>query len=70
MVNFQSAPTTKWFQSMAKAADCICFPESRIKFIDKTGVASGAPLQGQAFLYFGDNSELFVKNFNQFGLIL
>jgi phage N-6-adenine-methyltransferase len=61
---------TKWFQSMAKNAASICFPSSRIKFVDQQGNESGAPLQGQAFLYFGTEPQLFIDNFSPFGLVV
>jgi len=64
-----NATETAWFQRMARASCAICFPTSRIKFIDQNGKASGAPLQGQAVLYMGDNAELFARNFSTFGII-
>jgi hypothetical protein len=70
IVLVNNATETKWFQSMVKEAACICFPSSRIKFIDKQGNPTGAPLQGQVLLYFGDNKPAFIDNFTQFGLIL
>jgi len=65
-----NATETKWFQFLAINASAICFPSSRIKFIDRDGKPSGAPLQGQSFLYFGSNSNLFKRQFKQFGFVL
>jgi hypothetical protein len=48
----------------------VCFPASRIKFIDKEGRASGAPLQGQMIVYLGDAPAAFRANFSQFGIVL
>lgn len=70
IVLVNNATETKWFQSMAKKANAICFPETRIKFIDKEGKESGAPLQGQTFLYFGSSVDMFEKNFSQFGFVM
>lgn len=70
IVLVNNATETKWFQAMARKANAICFPESRIKFIDKEGKESGAPLQGQTFLYFGVDRENFIENFSQFGFVM
>lgn len=62
-----NATETAFFQRMMKSASAICFPSGRIKFIDVDGNASGAPLQGQAILYFGNNQNEFIKQFSPFG---
>lgn len=61
-----NATETKWFQQAATVAQAICFPSSRIKFLDENG-KPGAPLQGQAVLYFGKSIAKFVKYFQSFG---
>lgn len=65
-----NATETKWFQSIAALADAICFPSSRIKFLDPSGNASGQPLQGQAVLYFGENSLSFSIEFSKYGFVV
>jgi phage N-6-adenine-methyltransferase len=70
IVLINNATETKWFQSIAKEASTICFPSSRIKFIDKAGNPTGQPLQGQAILYFGDDGGAFNYYFSNFGLVL
>lgn len=65
-----NATETSWYQNMMKEADAICFIKGRIKFIDKNGVASGAPLQGQTVLYFGGNVEKFTNAFGEIGRVL
>lgn len=61
---------TQWFQRMLSASSAVCFPKSRIKFLDPEGNASGAPLQGQAIVYMGDNIEEFKEAFSPEGKVL
>lgn len=61
---------TKWGQRLLAAASAVCFPSGRIKFIDQNGQPSGAPLQGQMFVYLGDNPDGFAEHFGQFGSVL
>ena len=61
---------TRWFQRMLQVASAVCFPRSRIRFIAPDGSPSGAPLQGQAVLYMGDNREAFKAAFTQKGAVL
>lgn len=61
---------TGWFQRMLQAASAVCFPRSRIRFVDPDGNPSGAPLQGQAVLYMGANREAFAAAFAAKGAVL
>lgn len=63
-----NATETRWFQEALSACSAICFPASRIKFLKDDG-ETGAPLQGQAVLYFGKSVDKFFKNFGGFGLL-
>lgn len=65
-----NATETQWFQRMLSAASAVCFPKSRIKFMDPEGNASGAPLQGQAIVYMGGNVEAFQDAFKAEGKVL
>ena len=65
VVLVNNATETKWFQSLARHASAVCFPQSRIKFWYPGTEA--APLQGQAFLYLGANSRAFIAVFQSFG---
>ena len=65
-----NATETQWFQRMLASASAVCFPKSRIKFIDPDGNASGAPLQGQAIVYMGDNVGAFQEAFKVEGKVL
>jgi ParB family chromosome partitioning protein len=66
IVLVNNATETQWFQRMAGVASAICFPKSRVRFLDPQG-NPGAPLQGQAILYFGKNPAKFAEEFNQYG---
>lgn len=61
-----NATETEWFNRLISIADAVCFPKSRVKFYMPDG-KTGAPLQGQAIIYIGDNSEKFFKAFRQIG---
>lgn len=61
---------TGWFQRMGAACSAICFPKSRIKFLDPQGNPSGAPLQGQAIIYCGPDADAFEREFESFGLVV
>jgi ParB family chromosome partitioning protein len=65
-----NATETSAFQRMLESCACVCFLRTRVKFVDMNGVASGAPLQGQAILYFGKNTDAFCKEFSDMGRIL
>lgn len=63
-----NATETEWFSRMASKASAICFPSSRVKFLDQNG-KPGAPLQGQAVLYFGKNRKQFSMAHNLIGFV-
>ena len=65
-----NATETRWFNLLLAEAAAVCFVKGRIKFVDMDGNPSGAPLQGQAVLYFGANTESFNNCFSQFGKVL
>lgn len=69
IVLVNNATETQWFQSMAARAAAICFPAKRIRYWTPDG-DSNSPLQGQAFLYFGQDSINFLENFSYFGLLV
>jgi phage N-6-adenine-methyltransferase len=65
-----NATETGFFQNMLKVCTAICFIKGRVKFIDKSGEATGAPLQGQVIIYFGKKLKKFKELFSRFGEIL
>ncbi len=65
-----NATETAWFADLLANAAAVCFVRGRIKFIDRDGNPSGAPLQGQAIVYTGANVDGFREHFGQFGTIL
>lgn len=64
-----NATDTDWLQIMLGECNAACFLRGRVKFIDKEGDPSGAPLQGQVVLYFGDDSSKFADVFCGFGWV-
>lgn len=61
-----NATETQWFYEIVKIASAVCFPKSRVKFYMPDG-KTGAPLQGQAVLYVGNNAEKFISAFGGIG---
>lgn len=61
-----NATETEWFSRLAGIADAVCFPKGRVKFYAPDGKI-GAPLQGQAILYFGAYADCFVDTFRRKG---
>lgn len=66
IVLVNNATETEWFGKLASKADMVCFPRSRVKFYMPDG-RTGAPLQGQAILYFGRYRDGFYMAFKDKG---
>jgi len=60
---------TAWFHKAAAAAAAICFTRGRIAFVDTAGERA-APPQGQAFFYFGHDTQPFETEFSQVGFVV
>jgi phage N-6-adenine-methyltransferase len=65
----KSYTDTAWFQSAAEQADAICFTKGRIRFVDPDGEPSPAPIQGNAFFYFGNDPLKFAARFHDIGIV-
>ena len=65
-----NATETEWLQRMFLIASAVCFPRQRIRFIGSDGEGANTPLQGQAVLYFGDNTQRFIDAFREFGFVV
>lgn len=68
IVLVNNATETEWFSKIVKLSSAVCFPRSRVKFYKADGT-TGAPLQGQAILYIGDNIDAFISAFKGMGWI-
>lgn len=69
VVLVNNATETAWFQTIAAECSAICFPKTRIRFLDPEG-NPGAPLQGQAIIYCGPDPDAFKEAFQTFGLVV
>lgn len=65
-----NATETAWFQRMVASASAVCFPKGRVRFLNPDGEPVGAPLQGQAVIYFGQRTTEFAASFASFGPVL
>lgn len=66
IVLVNNATETEWFYGMVENATAVCFPKSRVKFYTPDG-KTGAPLQGQAIIYFGEYVNRFINVFDEKG---
>lgn len=66
IVLVNNATETEWFYGMVTNATAVCFPKSRVKFYTPDG-KTGAPLQGQAIIYFGEYVNRFINVFDEKG---
>lgn len=66
IVLVNNATETAWFGCLVECASAVVFPSKRIKFHMPDG-KTGSPLQGQAFLYLGNNPRKFLTHFCKFG---
>ena len=64
-----NATETEWFGRLHRASTAVCFLDGRVKFLDKALTPIGAPLQGQAALYFGKRLASFAASFSNIGRV-
>lgn len=67
IVLVNNATETAWFQELAIEASAIVFPRGRIRYLRPDGLPDATGLQGQAFVYIGQNEEVFLAEFARFG---
>jgi len=67
LVFVNNATETAWFSALVSVSVAVLFPIGRVKFLNENLAPEGAPLQGQALLYYGKNVEKFKKEFKEFG---
>ena len=65
-----NATETQWLFQLLESCNIVCFHFGRIKFIDMNGNPSGAPLQGQCILYFGNDEFRFASEFKRYGICM
>ena len=68
VVLVNNATETEWFNKIVSISSMVCFPKSRVKFYMPDG-KTGAPLQGQAILYIGDNTDRFYEAYKDIGWV-
>lgn len=66
IVLVNNATETEWFGKLVNVSKAVLFTNHRVKFLSPNG-KQGAPLQGQAILYYGNNTEKFLSRFSEFG---
>ena len=66
IVLVNNATETQWFRDLIGVAAAVCFPTGRVRFWGPNG-ATGAPLQGQAFVYIGERADVFLSKFSEYG---
>lgn len=66
IVLVNNATETVWFCNMMAAASAVVFPRGRIRYNSPTK-ESNAPIQGQAFIYFGKHGDRFLDVFGEIG---
>jgi len=65
-----NATETKWFQRAFGAASAVCFTNHRISFWNADGKKQSGNTRGQAFFYFGDDTDAFVAAFGTHGSVI
>jgi phage N-6-adenine-methyltransferase len=60
---------TSWFHALAAESSAVCFTRGRIKFESPHGEKC-SPTNGQAFFYFGSDTDKFYAEFEPVGLVM
>ena len=69
IVLVNNATETEWFARLAERSSAMVFHTGRIKFAtpESDGEGTTPCMQGQVFLYFGENVMQFIDEFSQYG---
>ena len=62
-----NASDTTWYHRLLNVSSAICMVKGRVKFIDKKGMPSSSPLQGQTAFYLGNHPKAFCEAFKIHG---
>ena len=68
-----NATDTEWFHDVLAACSAVCFTRGRICFLEASNgelTEKESPTHGQAFFYFGKNTDRFAQTFGEFGGVL
>lgn len=68
IVLVNNATETQWFNNMIQDASAVAFPKGRIRY-ESTSREMNTPIQGQAFIYFGNNKNKFCDVFKEIGWV-
>ncbi len=63
-----NATDTCWFQDVVAIAATMCFVRGRVCFNSPDGPGVNRSLQGHVLLYFGPNSDSFIREFSRLGI--
>jgi phage N-6-adenine-methyltransferase len=67
IVLVNNATETSWFGNLVSVASAIVFPKTRIRYLRPDGTPKATGLQGQAFVYCGQQPYHFLRVFTTFG---
>lgn len=70
IVLVNNATETRWFQTLINVCSALCLTDHRIAFNQVDGKAVSGNTRGQAFMYFGDCPEPFIREFSRFGFTI
>ena len=59
---------TLWFHKAADVCSALCLTLGRVRFYDESG-SGNSPTHGHAFMYFGNQTRKFAKEFRRYGSI-
>lgn len=65
-----NATETRWFQSLLRTSNALCFLDRRIAFGNDDGKHVSGNTRGQAFFYYGHKHKRFEEVFSRVGIVL